>query len=781
MNFPKLSQPARICIVSLIAFPAAALAAPPANDSFANSVVISAGGGQVSGTNVEATKETGEPNHDGKLGGKSVWWTWTPSTGSSVTIDTIGSNFDTVLAIYTGTSVNALTPVASNDDAAGGFTSRVAFTAIAGTAYRIAVDGYDGDSGSITLTVGVAGPPPANDNFADAIAIPTAGGSTTGTNVNASKEPGEPPHDFKEGGRSVWWSWTPADNMNVTVATTGSTFDTVLAVYTGSSVSGLIVVASNDDEDPQDPIGASRVTFTANAGITYRIVVDGFAGAAGDISLLVQPTSGVRPPNDDFANRILFPATGGNRTGTNVDGTKEAGEPNHAANIGGKSVWWTWTPIGTATVSISTAGSSFDTLLAVYTGTAVNGLTLVVANDDDTGIGGTSRVTFDATAGQTYQIAVDGWDGESGNISLTIDTVVFPPAAPVANQATGAGLGGFVASWNAVSGATGYRLDVSTSNSFANFLPGYQGIDLGNSLVRSVSGLTAGTTYYYRVRAYNSAGESSNSTTITVTTATVPFSGLTNVSTRAFAGSGEATLIMGFYIAGTGSKTLIIRGVGPGLVPHGVPVVVANPSLTLYTAEETPVFVATNDNWNSSLAADFLAVGAFSLTPGSLDSALKVTLPPGGYTIHLVNPGPVAEALIEVYDLSKDSGTHLVNLSCRLAISPGQNVIVGTFMENQSVPVLIRGVGPTLAGYGVQGAAGDTFLRIYDASETLIAQNDDWDPALEPFFESSGAFSLLPGSKDAAHRLTFNPGLYSAHATVVGSGGIVLVEFYQSN
>jgi subtilisin family serine protease len=124
----------------------------PANDNFANAQVISGNSGTVTGSNVGATKEPGEPNHAGNAGGASVWYRWTPSTSGSATIDTIGSNFDTLLAVYIGSAVNSLTLIASNDDIGGGnLQSRVAFAATAGTTYSIAVDGYGGATGNITL------------------------------------------------------------------------------------------------------------------------------------------------------------------------------------------------------------------------------------------------------------------------------------------------------------------------------------------------------------------------------------------------------------------------------------------------------------------------------------------------------------------------------------------------------------------------------------------------------------------------------------------------------
>jgi hypothetical protein len=124
---------------------------PPPNDMFANAIAISDTNGQTPGSNVGATKEAGEPNHAGNSGGKSVWWKWTAPSNGQMTIDTFGSSFNTLLAVYTGNSVGDLNSIASNDDSGGGAQSQVTFPAVSGTTYRIAVDGYSGATGNITL------------------------------------------------------------------------------------------------------------------------------------------------------------------------------------------------------------------------------------------------------------------------------------------------------------------------------------------------------------------------------------------------------------------------------------------------------------------------------------------------------------------------------------------------------------------------------------------------------------------------------------------------------
>jgi hypothetical protein len=128
----------------------------PANNNFASAQAIVGCTGSLTSTNIGATKESGEPNHDplGTTSSASVWYQWVAPVSGSVTMDTAGSatNFDTMLAIYTGNSVGALTSIIKNDDvASGNTTSKVTFDATAGVTYRIAVDGWGSESGNFVL------------------------------------------------------------------------------------------------------------------------------------------------------------------------------------------------------------------------------------------------------------------------------------------------------------------------------------------------------------------------------------------------------------------------------------------------------------------------------------------------------------------------------------------------------------------------------------------------------------------------------------------------------
>ena len=120
------------------------------NDNFAGAFWMSGVSGSASGSNATATKESGEPDHAGNAGGASVWWQFIPTASGQATIDTFGSAFDTLFAVYTGSAVDALTPVASNDNS-GGAQSRVTFNVTKGVTYHAAVDGFSGATGAITL------------------------------------------------------------------------------------------------------------------------------------------------------------------------------------------------------------------------------------------------------------------------------------------------------------------------------------------------------------------------------------------------------------------------------------------------------------------------------------------------------------------------------------------------------------------------------------------------------------------------------------------------------
>lgn len=149
---------------------------------------------------------------------------------------------------------------------------------------------------------------------------------------------------------------------------------------------------------------------------TISATLNGYG--TGESTLTITVFSGVR--NDNFALRAKLNGATFFATATSAQATAEAGEPAHAGNTAAKSLWWTWTAPESGPVTISTDGSSFDTVLAVYEGSAVNALQPVINNNDASG-STTSAVRFNVVEGHTYQIAVDGFGGASGEIFLSGD------------------------------------------------------------------------------------------------------------------------------------------------------------------------------------------------------------------------------------------------------------------------------------------------------------------------------------------------------------------------
>jgi hypothetical protein len=275
---PKIEKPFLLRDPSL-----SAIYTPPPNDNFVDRIAVVGDYATVNGNNISATLEPGEPELHAQRGSNSVWWTWTPSAPGICVIDTDGSSFDTYLAVYTGDSISNLTEVARDDDSGMGLQSKVMYPHTPGSTYQIAVFGYSPASeGTITLNCNIL-PPPPNDNFADAIMISGTSGNTTGYNVFATSEAGElPGMPSGNGHNSVWWKWTAPSDGTYSFNTFGSDYDTVLGVFTGSSVDTLTRQTWNDDSGSLQ----SYVYFNANAGATYYISVAGYGDySEGSIDL----------------------------------------------------------------------------------------------------------------------------------------------------------------------------------------------------------------------------------------------------------------------------------------------------------------------------------------------------------------------------------------------------------------------------------------------------------------------------------------------------------------
>jgi large repetitive protein len=178
------------------------------------------------------------------------------------------------------------------------------------------------------------------------------------------------------------------------------------------------------------------VTATPNAGFLFLGWTGSATGTTNPLLLVMNTNKTLIPrfrvPGDDFDQRITLSGFAATSSGlSNSNATKEAGEPNHAGNAGGKSLWWTWQAPGAGTVTITTAGTTFRNALAVYTGSTVSNLTIVATNLPGVGTN-TSVVTFSAIPATVYQIAVDGFNGASGNVVVSLS---LPGAIVLQNPA----------------------------------------------------------------------------------------------------------------------------------------------------------------------------------------------------------------------------------------------------------------------------------------------------------------------------------------------------------
>ncbi len=256
----------------------------PFNDGFAQRAAFAGETGVARASAQNATRETGEPVHAGTAGNGSLWWTWTAPRSGPVTIDTSNGTSDTLLAVYTGSTISALTQVAANDDESATLkTSKANFTATAGTTYQIAVDSKGVAGGLIALRINlIAG----NNEFASAQNVSGRSWSIKGDNRVATRETGEPRIRNNTGGRSVWYRWTAPATRRYHIATYSSDFNTMLGIYTGTSITALTEVAAvTTGGDSNYTTSSAATNLNATAGTIYYIVVDSEASSTGAVTV----------------------------------------------------------------------------------------------------------------------------------------------------------------------------------------------------------------------------------------------------------------------------------------------------------------------------------------------------------------------------------------------------------------------------------------------------------------------------------------------------------------
>jgi MYXO-CTERM domain-containing protein len=254
----------------------------PGNNDFANAVAVTLNNNAatVTGSNINANKQTGEPNHaPDEPGGASVWWRWTAPSDGSLVLTTAGSNFDTLLAVYTGSAVNALTQIAANDDVQSGVirTSTLTFNVTGGTVYSIAVDGWEGEWGSITLNLNLA---PTNNATAPTISSqPQSTTVTEGGNamfsVTAAGIP-LPTYQWSKGGTAIAGATTATLSLTNVRASDAGTYTVTVSNSAGSVTSNPATLTVNPAATaPTITTQPASQTVTAGASVTFSVVATG--------------------------------------------------------------------------------------------------------------------------------------------------------------------------------------------------------------------------------------------------------------------------------------------------------------------------------------------------------------------------------------------------------------------------------------------------------------------------------------------------------------------------
>ena len=386
--------PAVAALVAALAAASGAGAAPPSNDRFSNAELLTGERGEMRASNVGATREPGEPPHLGEPAAHSVWFRWTAPVAGSFVLDTCDSSFDTVLAVYVGTTLPTLNAVAQADDECDA-QSALTIAVAAGESYLIAVDGYDGETGSIVLRWSRLSPPP-NDAFASAAVLEGTSGEREGTVAGASREPGEPSDVGRLTG-SVWFVWTPPSDGFTSIAVATTSFGSSIAVYVGDAPSRLQLVRANEDRDQ----ASSAVSFQARGGARYSVAVRGAAPVLGGRFTL--RWSRPQPPENDRPDQARFVSGEAGTTAATTFAAGIEGPEQPATGLGEEagSVWLAWRAPrdGAASVQVCGSGMRGVAVLAGETGTPVG---------SRTGACGGARVGFVAAAGVVYRVAVVG-------------------------------------------------------------------------------------------------------------------------------------------------------------------------------------------------------------------------------------------------------------------------------------------------------------------------------------------------------------------------------------
>ncbi len=354
---------------------------------------------------------------------QDMYWVYTATVAGDLTIDTIGSGFDTQLAVHSGIDCAAVC-VDNDDDSGGSLTSSLTVVGVSpGDQFVIQVGGYGSNNGVGVLNVSMGTAPPVHPNddctMADTItglgafAFDTTGATSTGFNGGGGCS--------TTIGQDIYMQWTAPAAGDFTFDTFGTGFDTKLAVHNG------IGCAASCGEYNDDAGGTlqSEVSLSGLAmGDSVLVQVGGYGIEEGPGTLSISQA----PDGTDCdlalpisgAGAFAYDTTGAATSGFDGGGTCATG----AASIG-QDMFFVWTADASGDFQFDTIVSGYDTKMSIHTGSDCTAT--CTAYDDDVGGSFTSLIVMTGvTVGDTFLVQVGGFGSNEGPGTLTITATVDP-------------------------------------------------------------------------------------------------------------------------------------------------------------------------------------------------------------------------------------------------------------------------------------------------------------------------------------------------------------------
>ena len=519
------------CSLGLVVLSHAAWATQlPFADNFADRGEISGAAGSYTGDNIGASRERGEPRRSESPAKTSVWVSWVAPQDGVLDLRADSDSFLTVLSVYANdqwlradavvpgaasTSFDQLTELAHDvaDDGPGADRSRVNFPVVAGIRYEISVAGVGKTSGSFQLSWALSSSPRPLPKFFNR---DNTGTGSHGDTVQLA-------YDVISA-NSLQYQWlrngAEIPGANSPVFQIASLGDDDVGTY-----SLRVTNPALDANDPARSIITQKTEIQAHDGDHWGIrATDTLAETLAQADSLRDSSDGSSRRNGDPTSVLpdlpamtVIHSYTGSQVFSTVAAMFDPNEPIHCGIVGGASYWYGYTPVANGAMTFNTVGSSFDTILAVYSYNAAvggyAGLTPITCQNDQWPGNTSSAVSFPVTGGVLYLIVVDGVNGAHGTAKLNYNYI--PNAPTILTQPASATL----------QQGQSTTLSVSAAGPLANtYQWRFGGVPIAGATgtTLSVSGVTSTNSGRYDVVVRNSGGSTiSAPATLTVIDAPV--------------------------------------------------------------------------------------------------------------------------------------------------------------------------------------------------------------------------------------------------------------------